>query len=224
MNTATNSSPQGEGSKHVVPDPLRKRAMRIIKGTATFNDRFFPDHNDAVKLIEELQAMGCVIGFTTGVWDLFHIGHAQYMAVGKEEVAKRYPGADHVILVVGVDADSLAKGRKGEERPIVPMDERCKIIGHLRAVDVIVAQTEPEQLYRSLPYDARVISKSTTDLPNRAEMESYCEHLIELAPQAETSTTARVRKLHLNGAGVLAAKVLEAVQRVVDEELRGGKS
>lgn len=204
--------------KPTIADPIRKRAMRVIKGTATFEDRFFPHHEEAAKLIEELRAMGCVIGFTTGVWDLFHIGHAQYIMVGKQEVSKLYPDADHVVMVVGVDIDALAKGRKGEQRPLVPMDERCRILGHMRAVDVIVAQTEPDQLYKTLPYHARVISKSTGDLPNREEMERYCEKpLVELEPQAPTSTTARSRQIMLNGVGVLA----ERIKVVIDEELRG---
>jgi hypothetical protein len=92
------------------------------------------------------------------------------------------------------------------------MDERCRIIGHLRAVDVVVAQNEPETLYRNLPYHARVISKSTNDLPNMEELQRYCEHVIELEPQAQTSTTAMVRKLHFNGAGILAARIQEVVE------------
>lgn len=213
---------QGNGAsaaQRSTTDPIRKRATRIVKGTATFEDRYFPDHIDAVKVLEELRTMGCIIGFTTGVWDLFHIGHAQYIKVGKDEVIKLYPDDDQVVMVVGVDADPLAKGRKGETRPLVPLDERCKILGHMRAVDIIVAQHEPGQLFKTLPYHARVISKSTEDLPDREEMQKYCEKpLIELPPQAPTSTTARVRQITLNGVGVLADKIMT----VINEELRGG--
>ncbi len=216
-NAVPAAAQSGEGFRPSTTDPMRRRAMRIVKSTANFEDRFFAEHTDATKLIHELHSMGCVIGFTTGVWDLFHIGHAQYIAVGKTEVAKRYPDAEHVVMVVGVDADALARGRKGEERPIVPLEERCRILGHLRAVDIIVAQNEAGQLYKSLPYHARVISKSTGDLPDRAEIERYCEHLVELEPQATISTTARVRQLTINGAGVLAEKIMT----VIREELRG---
>lgn len=205
------------GSRPTTTDPMRRRAMRIIKGTATFDDRFFPDYVEAVRLIEELRSMGSVIGFTTGVWDLFHIGHAQYIAVGKQEVAKLYPDAEHVAMVVGVDADELARGRKGEERPIVPLDERCRILGHLRAVDIIIAQNEANQLYKNVPYHARVISKSTNDLPDLADMKRYCEHVVVLEAQAVVSTTSRVRRLALNGAGVLAEKIKDLIQH----ELRG---
>lgn len=219
-NTAVAPAPDQQGGyRPSVTDPLRKRAMRIIKGTATFGDRYFDDYREAIKLIDELRSMGSVIGFTTGVWDLFHIGHAQYIAVGKEEVAKRYPDSDHVVMVVGVDADMLARGRKGEERPIVPLEERCMILGHLRAVDIIVAQYEPGVLYQNVPYHARIISKTTDDLPNREEMERFCDNrnLIELEPQATISTTSRVRRLTLNGAGVLGEKIMD----VIRQELRG---
>lgn len=108
----------GEGGyKSSAPNSVQQRALRIIKGTAEFADRFVPDHNDLVALIDSLRAMGCTIVFTTGVWDLIHIGHAEYIHHGKEEAKKHYPDSDHVIMVVGVETDELTKIRKGSDRP-----------------------------------------------------------------------------------------------------------
>lgn len=49
-----------------------------------------------------------VIGYTSGVFDLFHQGHLNYLTACKRAVD---------ILVVGVDTDSLVRIRKGNHRP-----------------------------------------------------------------------------------------------------------
>ncbi|MFA4846553.1 MAG: adenylyltransferase/cytidyltransferase family protein [Patescibacteria group bacterium] len=197
------------GYKAVEPNTVQQRALRIIKGTATFKGRFVPEHEDLVKLIDVLRSMGCTVVFTTGVWDLIHIGHAEYISRGKKEATKLYPDTDHVIMVVGVDTDELTKQRKGPDRPIVPQDERLKMLGHLRAVDILTLQYGHDQLYGILPHDVRVVSQSTEDLPELEKIQLRCAHIVNLPPQAETSTTARVRRLTLDG----AANVLLRIER-----------
>ncbi len=180
--------------------PVHKRAARILNGRASFTDRYFPNHDELKEAIAHLRDMDCVIVFTTGVWDLFHVGHAEYIARGKEEAKKHYPDAEHVILVVGVDTDLLTKERKGPKRPIVPEDERCRVLSHLRDVDILTLQYEPNQLYRLIEHDVRVISYSTQDLPSDLEdLRRECQHLVQLPPQAETSTSARIRTLAMDG-------------------------
>lgn len=189
-------------------DPVHTRAGRILKGTASFTDRFFPDHGELREVISHLRDMDAVIVFTTGVWDLFHVGHAEYIARGKEEAKKLYPDAEHVILVVGVDTDALTKERKGPKRPIVPEDERCRVLSHLREVDILTLQYQANQLYKVIEHDVRVISQSTQDLPSDIEIiKAECEHLLHLPPQAETSTSQRIRTLAMDGG-------LETLERV----------
>lgn len=200
---------------------VKHRALRIIKGTASFSDRFIPDHELLVQVIETLRESGCVIVFITGVWDLFHIGHAEYIRRGKEEAAKQYPKAEHVIVVIGVDSDALTKQRKGPERPIVPEDERVRVLGHLRSVDLITLQTESDQLFRIIPHEVRVISQSTTDLPGTEKIKEQCEYIVNLPPQSETSTTARIRRLSIDGAVALLLKVEQGLTKVL-QEVRNG--
>jgi D-beta-D-heptose 7-phosphate kinase/D-beta-D-heptose 1-phosphate adenosyltransferase len=196
---------------------VQQRALRIIKGTATLRDRFAPNHEILIELIDTLRLSGCIIGFTTGVWDLIHIGHAEYIQRGKEEVAKLYPDADHIIMVVGVDSDAFTKQRKGPERPIVPEDERLKMLGHLRPVDVITLQYEADQLFRIVKHDVRVISHSTADLPGLEMIQEQCAHIVNLPPQAETSTTARIRRLSFDGAVSTLLKVKGALIAALEE-------
>lgn len=193
---------------------IQRRVTRILKGTASFEDRFVPDHGELVTLLDQLREMGCAIGFTMGVWDLFHIGHAEYIQRGKEEAEKKYPNAEHVIMVVGVDTDELTRRRKGPKRPIVPEDERERVLGHLRSVDIITPQYEFNQLYSIVRPDVQIISTSTKDLPpNIDHITMHCTHLVNLEPQAETSTTARVRGLALDGS-------LTAIERVSNKLLQ----
>ena len=199
----------------------QQRALRIIKNSANFSDRFVPDHTDLVALVEELRSMGCVIGFTTGVWDLFHIGHPEYIQLGKESVAKLYPEADHIIMIVGVDTDEFTRQRKGPKRPIVPQDERVRVLGHVRAVDVITLQYEADQLFMLIKHHVRVISESTADLPGLSRIQSRCEHVVNLPPQAETSTTARVRQLTLEGAANVLLRVETGLATLL-KEVRDG--
>ncbi|MCR4275929.1 MAG: adenylyltransferase/cytidyltransferase family protein [Candidatus Parcubacteria bacterium] len=207
----------GKEYRPALLNTVQQRGLRIIKGTATFKDRFVPEHETLVALIESLRSMGCTIGFVTGVWDLIHIGHAEYIQHGKEEVAKLYPDTDHVIMVVGVDSDEFTKRRKGPDRPVVPQDERLRMLGHLRAVDILTLQYEADQLFKIVAHDVRVISHSTADLPGLEVIQGQCAHIVNLPPQAETSTTARIRRLSMDG----AVSVLLKVEQVLMTALKG---
>ena len=209
--------PPGSGYQPPELNTTQQKAMRIIKGSAPFEDRFNPNHDELVALIKTLRSMGCRIVFTTGVWDLFHIGHAEYIQRGKEETIKLYPDAEHVIVVVGVDTDTLTKKRKGPDRPVVPQDERIRVLAHLRSVDILALQTENDQLFRLVPHDVRVISQSTKDLPDLKNMKCQCEHVVNLPPQAETSTTARIRRLSLDGAISVLVSIERRLSRVLEE-------
>lgn len=187
---------------------LLRRAQRIVRNTAEYKDRFIPDHQEFVSLLEILRGMNCAIVFTTGVWDLLHIGHNDYIHNGKLAALKHCQGFDHIIMVVGVDTDELTRKRKeGPTRPVVPMEERCRMLAHTRAVDVIVPQYEDGTLHAIVQADVRIISETTGDLPDQEVMRANCKHLLILPAQARTSTTERIRKLAQDGR-------LEALQQV----------
>jgi len=70
------------------------------------------------------------IGYTTGVFDLFHIGHLNLLRRARLE-------CDY--LIVGVTTDELSEQSKGK-MPIIPFAERFSIIEALRWVDSVVPQ------------------------------------------------------------------------------------
>jgi D-beta-D-heptose 7-phosphate kinase/D-beta-D-heptose 1-phosphate adenosyltransferase len=69
------------------------------------------------------------IGFTVGVWDLFHHGHSVFL-----KRAKNY--CDY--LIVGIMNDYWVKVQKGEERPIDTFYERLNNLRYSNLADKIV--------------------------------------------------------------------------------------
>lgn len=76
-----------------------------------------------------------VIGYTTGVFDLFHIGHLNVLKRAKLE-------CDY--LIVGVTTDELCEQRKNK-RPIIPFAERMEIVEHISFVDEVVPQVNMDK-------------------------------------------------------------------------------
>jgi glycerol-3-phosphate cytidylyltransferase len=76
------------------------------------------------------------VGYATGVFDLFHIGHLNLLRRAKSK-------CDY--LVVGVTSDELVFELKGK-RPIIPFAERCEIVQNVRFVDKVVAETTSDKL------------------------------------------------------------------------------
>ncbi len=70
-----------------------------------------------------------MIRYTTGVFDLFNIGHLNILRNSKAMCDK---------LIVGVTTDSLAK-YKGKT-PIIPFSERYEIVRSIRYVDAVIPQ------------------------------------------------------------------------------------
>ena len=77
-----------------------------------------------------------IIGYTTGVYDMFHIGHLNILKRAKEQ-------CDY--LIVGVSTDELVQHDK-HKTPIIPFIERCAIVQAIRYVDKVVPQLDKNKL------------------------------------------------------------------------------
>ena len=75
------------------------------------------------------------IGYTTGVFDMFHVGHLNILKRAREH-------CDH--LIVGVSTDELVEEYK-HKRPVVPYEERAAIVGAIRYVDEVVPQVDRDK-------------------------------------------------------------------------------
>lgn len=76
-----------------------------------------------------------VIGYTTGVYDMFHIGHLNVIKRAKEQCD---------FLIVGVSTDELVEHEK-HKTPVIPYKERAEIIAALRYVDKVVPQCNKDK-------------------------------------------------------------------------------
>lgn len=76
------------------------------------------------------------VGYTTGVYDMFHIGHLNILERAKAQ-------CEH--LVVGVTTDELCFQRKNKY-PIVNQEDRVRIVEAIRFVDEVVLQTDMDKI------------------------------------------------------------------------------
>ena len=70
------------------------------------------------------------LGYTTGVFDMFHVGHLNILRRSKELCKK---------LIVGVSTDDLVMQYK-HKLPIMPLEDRMEIIAAIKYVDQVVIQ------------------------------------------------------------------------------------
>lgn len=75
------------------------------------------------------------IGYTAGVYDMFHIGHLNLLKNAKGMCDK---------LVVGVTTDELVSYKK--KKAIIPFEERIEIVRSCRYVDVAIPQVDMDKL------------------------------------------------------------------------------
>ena len=85
------------------------------------------------------------VGYTTGVFDMFHIGHLNIIERAKEQ-------CDY--LIVGVSTDALVQNYK-HKTPVISYEDRARIVSALKCVDRVVPQTnmDKREAWEELHYD-----------------------------------------------------------------------
>ena len=87
------------------------------------------------------------VGYTTGVYDMFHIGHLNILKRAKEQCET---------LIVGVTTDELCYKRK-KKYPIINENDRMSIIAAIRYVDKVVPQIDMDKVQQVKEFGVDVV-------------------------------------------------------------------
>ena len=104
-----------------------------------------------------------IIGYTTGVFDMFHVGHLNILRKAKEH-------CDY--LIVGVSTDELCKSYKNKQ-PIIPYEERKAIVEAIKYVDEVVPQVDRDKYgaWEKLGFDVMFVGDDWKGKPLFVEIE-----------------------------------------------------
>ena len=88
------------------------------------------------------------VGYTSGVFDLFHIGHLNILKKAKEQ-------CDY--LIVGVTVDELVAYKN--KKAVIPFEERIEIVNSIKYVDKAVPQTTMDKMaaWNDLQFDVMFV-------------------------------------------------------------------
>ena len=137
------------------------------------------------------------IGYTTGVFDLFHIGHLNILKRAKLE-------CDY--LIVGITTDELALSAK-IQKPVIPFQERMEIVESIKFVDEVVPQTSYNKMeaWNNLKFDRMFVGddwKGTKEwIKIEKDLSQYNVEIIYFSYTLHTSSTMlrdilqKIRKL-----------------------------
>ena len=104
-----------------------------------------------------------VIGYTTGVYDLFHIGHLNLLKNAKGLCDK---------LIVGVTVDELVQYKN--KRAVIPFEERLEIVRSIKYVDAAIPQEDIDKFaaWEKLKFDILFVDDDWYQSERWREMES----------------------------------------------------
>lgn len=166
----------------------------IFSNDFCFEERFIDDEQKLQEKVNRLKAEGLSVVLTMGSFDMLHIGHCRYLREAKK--------LGHV-LVVGVETDEKVRSRKkGTHRPVVPQEERYEMLAHTRYVDILTPKSKESpkwHLIKLLRPDVLQAVEGTYTAEELIELQPYCGKVVVQARQAETSTSAKIRKLVIIG-------------------------
>lgn len=132
------------------------------------------------------------IGYTTGVFDLFHMGHLNILKRSKEMCE---------YLIVGVSTDELVVEYK-HKKPYIPFEERVEIVKAIRYVDQVVPQISLDKAlaYKTLKFDVIFHGDDWKNSEMYMQTEKYFKSIgvdmVYFPYTKEVSSTEIKKKLH----------------------------
>lgn len=105
-----------------------KRAEGCVSVEGMTSRSKIVSREQAALLAAEMRRDGKIIGFTSGVFDILHPGHVQYLEEARARCA---------CLIVGINSDLSVRALKGPLRPVCSENDRAAVIAGLACVDQV---------------------------------------------------------------------------------------
>ena len=104
-----------------------------------------------------------IIGYTTGVFDLFHIGHLNILQNARSLCDQ---------LIVGVTTDELVSYKN--KKAVIPFLERLEIVKNIKCVDVAIAQPDMDKFkaWEKLKFNVLFVGDDWFKIPKWEEIET----------------------------------------------------
>lgn len=165
---------------------------------------------DLSNLGDFLRSRGYEVVFTTGVFDMIHIGHVRYL-----ELAKSLGD----VLVVGLNTDKSVRQLKGPNRPVLTEIQRAEMLSFLGSVDYITLfpETTGAESIKKLKPDVYLCVEGSWEgeIETKKEVIAMSEHSgrVYYVPRQEptVSTTKIVNKISKQ----IGQELLDELQRAM---------
>ena len=148
------------------------------------------DPDELAQQAASWRAEGKRLVLANGAFDLLHVGHLRYL---------QGAAIEGDILVVAVNSDSSVRLAKGDDRPVVPQDERAELVAALRGVGHVVIFDEKtvEEVIRSLRPDvhAKGTDYTTESVPEATLVRSLGGEVRIVGDPKDHSTSEMIRRL-----------------------------
>jgi rfaE bifunctional protein nucleotidyltransferase chain/domain/rfaE bifunctional protein kinase chain/domain len=150
--------------------------------------------DEALALATATRGAGGTVVATGGCFDLLHAGH-----VGALEAARALGDC----LVVCLNSDRSVRALKGPDRPLVPQQDRARLVAALGCVDAVAVfdESTPEQLLRRLRPDVWVKGGDyfLDDLPEAELIRGWGGQTVVVPYLADRSTTGLIETARARG-------------------------
>ena len=103
-----------------------------------------------------------ITGYTSGVYDLFHVGHLNLLKNAKGLCDQ---------LIVGVTSDELVSYKN--KKAVIPHQERMEIVRNIKFVDAVVTQNDMDKfkMWERLKFDVMFVGDDWFDTPKWKELD-----------------------------------------------------
>ena len=140
---------------------------------------------------ERLRAAGRKLVFTNGCFDIIHPGHVDYLTFARSQGDA---------LLVGLNSDASVRRNKGPLRPLVPQEDRTRVVAGLEAVDYVMLfdEDEPARLIGDILPDVLVKGEDWAHYVSGREVVEKNGGKVVLAPlvpgRSTTDIVGRIRE------------------------------